>query len=137
MKKKYIVLDLLAAACLAGQHYVKVFAARKIGFVRWLNFNGAKLKEAVPVDTVKYVMLAAAVLLAAAALTRLIRNRSRAGVNDLVMAAVMAVATVYYAYVTVTMNYDASKASFLIVPMVGLGVFLLIARVMSGASAAE
>lgn len=130
MKKKNLVLDILAAACLVGQHYIKVFAARKIGFVRWLNFNGAKLREAIPADTVKYVMLSAVVLLAAVALIRLYRKRAGAGIADKAMAAVMSAAMVYYAYLTVTMNYDVSKASFLIVPVTGLGVLFLIIRVL-------
>ena len=50
-------MDILAIASFAGAHYLRVFAKKKLGFVRWLNFNGAKLSESIPFDTLKFVML--------------------------------------------------------------------------------
>ena len=50
-------MDILAIASVAGAHYLRVFAKKKLGFVRWLNFNGAKLSESIPFDTLKFVML--------------------------------------------------------------------------------
>ncbi len=46
-------MDILAIASFAGAHYLRVFAKKKLGFVRWLNFNGAKLSESIPFDTRK------------------------------------------------------------------------------------
>lgn len=128
MKKSTIVLDILAALSFIGAYETREFAAHRIGFVRWLNFNGDKLREALPLDTVKYVMLAAAAVLAVIALIRLIRIRSRLKANDMVMAVVMIAALIYYAYATVRFTYTFSPASFLIVPLIALGTLLVTAR---------
>lgn len=128
MKKSTIVLDILAALSFIGAYETREFAAHRIGFVRWLNFNGDKLREALPLDTVKYVLLAAAAVLAVIALIRLIKRKAELSANDLVMAAVMIASVAFYAYAAVSFGYSFSPASFLIVPLIWLGSVLVIVR---------
>ena len=128
VRRAYIILDILAAAAFAGVYFLKEFARTKLGFVRWLNFNGSKLSESVPTDTVKYVMLAVILLTVLLALLTALRRQAGSGINGAVMCAVMIAAAAYYVYATVSFDYDYSQAYFLMIPVAGLGTLLLAIR---------
>ena len=126
MKKKYIILDIIALASLLGAYVTKNYADKKLGFVRWLNFNGNKLRENYPTETIKYIAAAAALVLCVWALYRLIRKRQQLTVPDKIMAVVMTAVTLYYMYATCTILYTVTPSSFLLVPLIGLSAYLLI-----------
>ena len=121
-------MDILAALSFVVAHYFRVFAAKKLGFVRWLNFNGKKLTENLPIDTVKYAALALILILAAVAAYKVVKNRAGAGIKGMIMCVIMAAAAAYCAYATVCFDYDYSQAYFLIVPVIWLGTLFLIIR---------
>ena len=128
MKKKFIILDVLALASLLGAYVTKNYADKKLGFVRWLNFNGNKLRENYPTETIKYIAAAAALVLCVWALYRLIRGKQHLAAPDKIMTAVMVIVTLYYMYATYTIVYTVTPSSFLLVPLIGLAAFLLIIR---------
>ena len=130
-RRAYIILDILAAACFAGAHYLKEFARTRLGFVRWLNFNGNKLTENYPVGRIKFIMLAVILLLVVAAVfLTSVRKIRFAGINGIVMCAVTVAAAVYYVYASVAFDYSYSQAYFLIIPVIALGTLLLALRTM-------
>lgn len=128
MKKKYIVFDSTAMLFLIGAYFTKHFTDRKLGFVRWLNFNGAKLRESFPTETVKYIAAAFCVILAAIALCRLLKRYSMLSLADKIMAAVMIAAAIYYCYATIAIVSTVTPCSFLLVPMIGLASFCFTLR---------
>ena len=128
MKKKYIILDVLALASLLGAYVTKNFADKKLGFVRWLNFNGNKLRENYPTETIKYIAAAAALVLCAWTLYRMIRKKQQLAAPDKIMAAVMVIVTLYYLYATYAIVYTVTPSSFLLVPLIGISAYLLIIR---------
>ncbi len=128
MKKKYIILDVLALASLLGAYVTKNYADKRLGFVRWLNFNGNKLRENYPAETIKYIAAAAALVLCVWALYRLIRKKQQMTVPDKIMAVIMAIVTVYYMYATCAIVYTVTPSSFLLVPLIGISAYLLIIR---------
>lgn len=137
MKKLHVLLDVLAAAALAGAYEMFKMAAHRPGLVRWLNYNDKKLREAIPVGTVKYIALALAALLIVIACIRVFGKSSASTALDKIMTAVTAALTAYYAYATVHFTYDVSKAAFLIVPLTGLAVYLMIIRCFTSRRAAK
>lgn len=128
MKKLHVLLDVLAAASLVGAYEMFKMAAHRPGLVRWLNYNDKKLREAIPVGTVKYIALAIAVILIVIACVRVFGKASASTAIDKGMTVLSAALTAYYAYATVHFTYDVSKAAFLIVPLIGLAEYLMIIR---------
>ena len=128
MKKKYIILDVLALASLLGAYVTKNYADKRLGFVRWLNFNGNKLRENYPTETIKYIAAVAALVLCVWALYRLIRKKQQMTVPDKIMAVIMTIVTLYYMYATCAIVYTVTPSSFLLVPLIGISAYLLIMR---------
>ena len=127
MKRKYVIPDVVAVLLLIGAYYIKQFADRKLGFVRWLNYYGAKFRKAVPTEAVKYIAAACAVIFAVMVLIRFIKIKGALTVADRILAAVMTAAAVYYVYATITIVYAVTPSSFLLVPMIGASSFLFTA----------
>ena len=128
MKKSTILLDILAGLAFLGAYEMRRFAAHRIGFVRWLNFNGAKLREALPLDAVKYAALAVTAVIVLIAAIRLLRRRSELTTGDKVMAVIMTGTFLFYVHATMNYTYAFSPASFLLVPLIALGTLLVTAR---------
>ena len=127
-RRAYFILDILAAACFAGAHYLVEFAKTKLGFIRWLNFTGNKIAQDFPLGKIKFILLATVLLLVVVAVMLTLRRRSSAGLNGILMCAVTVAAAVYYAYASVAFDYSYSQAYFLVVPAVALGTLLLALR---------
>ena len=132
MKKSCIIIDILASLALIGAYETRSFERRKLGFVRWLNYNGGKLREALPLEAIKYIVLAVAVVIATILVIKVFRN-AESSILDKVMAVLTVALTAYYAYATVVIVYDVSKASFMIVPLIGLAEYLMLIRCAIGA----
>ena len=128
VRRSYIILDILAAAAFAGVYFLKEFARTKLGFVRWLNFNGNKLIESIPYDKVKYIMLAVILLVALLALAAAFRRKAAKGINGTIMCVVLIAASLYYVYATIAFDYAYSQAFFLMIPAAGAGTLLLAIR---------
>lgn len=121
-------MDILAIASFAGAHFLRVFAKKKLGFVRWLNYYEAKLSESAPTDTVKVVMLILILVFAAAAVIFAFRHRKSIGPNGIIMCVAMLFAAAYCMYATKVCDYSYSQAYFLILPVLWLGTAFLVIR---------
>lgn len=121
-------MDILAIASFAGAHYLRVFAKKKLGFVRWLNYYEAKISENAPTDTIKVVMLILILVLAAAAAIFAFRHRESIGPNGIIMCIAMLFAAAYCVYATKVCDYSYSQAYFLILPVLWLGTVFLAVR---------
>ena len=128
IRKSQIIMDILAIASFAGAHYLRVFAQKKIGFVRWLNYYEAKLSGSGSADTVRHALLILTAVLAAAAVLFALRHRKSIGLNGIIMCAVMLCAAAYCAFASVRFDYAYSQAYFLIIPVLWLGTLFLVIR---------
>ena len=63
MKKLIAVFNVLTVAMMAGTYVLYYFSLRKLGMVRFLNFHSQNIKSAIPLDVVKYIVLAVAAIL--------------------------------------------------------------------------
>lgn len=121
MKKiLYIISDLLIAALLAGAYIIQYFAKRKLGMNRWIVFKISKVKEALPIETLRYA--AAAAVLVLAVLLIIVYSRRRKSYQKILlpMVIVTAVLAVGYLLFTLYFTQERIRAYYLMLPLIGL-----------------
>ena len=129
-KTASIAMTFLSIALLAGANIVQHFAARKLGMVRWLNYNGRKLEDTLPLDLLFHLGLALVVALALLALWRLWTNRDRIGAPAKAGAVLMVALTIIFGVSVIAVTRDVTPAYFLIRLLLGLAALLQIASTL-------
>lgn len=124
----FVLLDLLSAAFLAGGYVVQYFTRRKLGMLRWVNFQEGKLAEAVPVETVKYAALLVLLFFALWIVGRFVKKKNEIGKLDRVMLGVMVLLVAVDVVLTLTLTKDVTAAYFLILPLAGAAALMQIIR---------
>ncbi len=131
MKKVlYVLLDMLATGFLAGGYMIQYFLERKLGMVRWVNFQNMKIESQMPVDILKYVAIAVVAALTIFVLFLYWRRRAYMGRVDGVMVGVMAILAAVYAGFTVFASTSVTGAYYLIMPMLGAAALMTVFRNM-------
>ena len=140
MKKALIIaLELLTFACWGGAFAVQYFTERRLGMTRWVNYHYGKLTEAVPYETLKYVLVALVVAAALLLSWRLLRRmgtqgRSRRSFGAKtgaaassadgplagILAAVALMSVAAFVVVALLVTHDLTHADFLLVALFGL-----------------
>ena len=128
IRKSHLIMDFLAIIMFVGAYYCKMFADTKLGFVRWLNYNGSKLATAVPIDRIKFVTFLIIAVIAVLAIGRILKGKRDFRIVDIAIAIVTLIMTVFYLYATITFTYDYSEAYFLLLPLVALGTLFTVIR---------
>lgn len=123
MKKLIVVFNVLTIALMAGAYVLYYFSLRKLGMVRWLNFHSQNIKNAIPLDVVKYVVLALALILVVILAWLIIKSPHRSGgaIANVVLAILVVVA---YAFVVFAVSHEITKADVFIVIIVGVAALL-------------
>ena len=121
MKKiLYIISDLLIAALLAGAYIIQYFAQRKLGMNRWIVFKISKVKEALPIETLRYA--AAAAVLVLAVLLIIVYSRRRKSYQKILLPMVIVTAVLAAGYLLFTLYFtqERIRAYYLMLPLIGL-----------------
>ena len=129
MKKVfYIISDLLIAALLAGAYIVQYFAKRKLGMNRWIVFKISKVKEALPIEMLRYVAVAA--VLALAVLVLLLYGRNRKAYQKIVLPMVIVTIVLAAGYLGFTLYFSQERvrAYYLMLPLIGLANVVQLAK---------
>lgn len=126
----YVLLDVLATGFLAGGYMIQYFAERKLGMVRWMNFQNMKIERDMPVDMLKCVALIVVAVLVAFVLFLYRRKRAYMGRTDGAMAGVMVVLTAAYMGFTVFASTSVTSAYYFIMPMLGAAALMTVFRNM-------
>ena len=129
MKKVlYIISDLLIAALLAGAYIVQYFAKRKLGMNRWIVFKISKVKEALPIEMLRYV--AAAVVLALAVLLVILYGRNRKAYRKILLPMVIVTIVLAAGYLGFTLYFSQERvrAYYLMLPLIGLANVVQLAK---------
>ena len=129
MKKVlYIISDLLIAALLAGAYIVQYFAKRKLGMNRWIVFKISKVKEALPIEMLRYVAVAA--VLALAVLVLLLYGRNRKAYQKIVLPMVIVTIVLAAGFLGVTLYFSQERvrAYYLMLPLIGLANVVQLAK---------
>lgn len=125
MKRILIAAVNVLTVLLCGSAYLlEYFADRKLGMVRWLNYHNANITDAVPVNVVKYVVLACVALLAVAIVRRLWSRRGQVGAAPWLGAVFMTVVVVAYFAAVLLATSEATKAWVFILAACGLAAVL-------------
>ena len=128
IRKSHLIMDFLAIIMFFGAYYCKMFADTKLGFVRWLNYNGSKLAAAVPIDRIKFVTFLIIAVIAVLAIGRILRGKRNFRIVDIAIAVATLIVTLFYLYATITFTYDYSEAYFLLLPLIALGTLFTAIR---------
>lgn len=129
MKKVlYIISDLLIAALMAGAYIVQYFAKRKLGMNRWIVFKISKVKEALPIEMLRYVAVAA--VLALAVLVSLLYGRNRKAYQKIVLPMVIVTIVLAAGYLGFTLYFSQERvrAYYLMLPLIGLANVVQLAK---------
>lgn len=126
----YVLLDVLAAGFLAGGYMIQYFAERKLGMVRWMNFQNMKIEREMPVDMLKCVALIVVAVLVGFVLFLYGRKRAYMGRTDGAMAGVMVILAVVYIGFAVLASTSVTGAYYFIMPMLGAAVLMTAFRNM-------
>ncbi|AVM48487.1 hypothetical protein C5Q96_06355 [Mogibacterium diversum] len=128
IRKSHLIMDFLAIIMFVGAYYCKMFADTKLGFVRWLNYNGSKLAAAVPIARIKFVTFLIIAVIAVLAIGRILRGKRNFRIVDIAIAVATLIVTLFYLYATITFTYDYSEAYFLLLPLIALGTLFTAIR---------
>ena len=123
MKKLVAVLNVLTVILMAGAYVLHYFSLRKLGMVRWLNFHSQNIENAIPLNVVKFTVLAIAVILIAVLAWRILKSPQRTGgaIANVVLAILVAAA---YALVVFSISREVTKAYVFITIIVGVAASL-------------
>lgn len=124
----FVLLDILAIAFLAGGYVIQYFTKRKLGMRRWVNFRGMKLEAAVPVDIVKYAAAIVMLILTILIVGRYLKKRAEMTKIDAVMMVILAAFSAGYLGLTFFLSGAVTPAYFLILPLAGASVLMLLIR---------
>lgn len=129
MKKiLFILLDILSIAFLVGGYIIQYFTKRKLGMVRWVNFQERRVQEMLPVNTLKYAAAIAVLLLTIIILRSFLKKRTSLGMLNTIMMAVLVILAVAYLGCTLFITFEVTPAYFLILPMIGAAALIQIIR---------
>lgn len=123
MKKLIAVFNILTVVLMAGAYVLYYFSLRKLGMVRWLNFHSQNIENAIPLDVVKYIVLALTVILVVILAWRIIKSPHRTGgaIANVVLALLVVAAN---AFVVFAVSHEVTKADVFIVIIVGVAALL-------------
>lgn len=129
MKKIICVLfDLLTLAFLAGGYVFQYYVKRKMGMLRWLNFQNMKLQEKMPLDTWKYMAAAAVLLLSGLVIAGYVKKRACLEKTDWMMLGTMMLLIVVYVGYTVIQNVESMKSYYYLMPLFGMAALMQVLR---------
>ena len=113
---------------LAGAYIVQYFAKRKLGMNRWIVFKISKVKEALPIEMLRYVAVAA--VLALAVLVLLLYGRNRKAYQKIVLPMVIVTIVLAAGYLGFTLYFSQERvrAYYLMLPLIGLANVVQLAK---------
>lgn len=122
------VLDLLAMAFLIGAYVIQYFTKRKLGMLRWVNYQQMKIQKTIPVELLKYAAVILVLMLAIVVVMGYMKKRVKLGKSDAVMTAMMIIIAVVYLGFTLFVNIESIRSYYLVLPMIGVASLILVAR---------
>lgn len=121
MKKiLYIISDILIAALLAGAYILQYYAKRKLGMNRWIVFKVSKIKEALPVDTLRYTAAALVIVLVVLLVIKYGMHRREYKKMIFPMVVFMVALGIFYLIFTIGFSQESIRAYYLMLPLIGL-----------------
>ncbi len=124
----YILLDLLTAAFLIGAYVIQYFAKRKLGMLRWMNYQNMQFQKNASYDLLKYITVLAALVLILLIILGYKKKKEMMGKSDLLMMVTMSILELVYLYVTLLLSVEKMVSYYLLMPLIGASVLMQIIR---------
>ena len=114
----YIFLDLLTIAFLIGGYAFQYFTRKKLGMLRWVNYQNMQIQKNPVYNILKYITVAAIVLIVL----------SIVGKIDFVMIVIMQILGISYLGITVLKSIESFPAYYFLMPFLGAATLMQIIR---------
>lgn len=124
----YIILDLLTVAFLVGAYVIQYFTKRKLGMLRWMNYQNMQFQKNASYGILKYITVLVALVLIILVIFGYKKRKEMMGKLNLVMIIIMSILEVVYLYVTVLLSTEKIASYYLVMPLIGAAVLMQIIR---------
>lgn len=124
----YIILDLLTVAFLVGAYVIQYFTKRKLGMLRWMNYQNMQFQKNASYGILKYITVLVALVLIILIIVGYKKRKEMMGKLNLVMIVIMSILEVVYLYVTVLLSTEKIASYYLVMPLIGAAVLMQIIR---------
>ena len=105
----YIFLDLLTIAFLIGGYVFQYFTRKKLGMLRWVNYQNMQIQKNPVYDILKYIIVAAIVLI-------------------VLSIVIMQILGISYLEITVLKSIESFPAYYFLMPFLGAATLMQIIR---------
>ena len=124
----YICLDLLTIASLIGGYAFQYFTRKKLGMLRWVNYQNMQLQKNHVYDILKYITVAAAMVLIVLIIVGYRKKKELLGKIDFVMILIMQILGIIYLGITVLKSIESFSAYYFLMPLFGAATLMQIIR---------
>ena len=129
MKKNiYTFLDLLTIAFLIGGYVFQYFTRKKLGMLRWVNYQNIQIQKNPVYDILKYITVAAAIVLIVLIVMGYRKKKELLGKIDFVMIVIMQILGISYLGITVLKSIESFPAYYFLMPFLGAATLMQIIR---------
>ena len=124
----YICLDLLTIVFLIGGYAFQYYTRKKLGMLRWVNFHNMQLQKNHVYDILKYITVAAAMVLIVLIIVGYRKKKELLGKIDFVMILIMQILGIIYLGITVLKSIESFPAYYFLMPFLGAATLMQIIR---------
>ena len=123
----YTFLDLLTIAFLIGGYVFQYFTRKKLGMLRWVNYQNMQIQKNPVYDILKYITVAAIVLIVLS-IVGYRKKKELLGKIDFVMIVIMQILGISYLEITVLKSIESCPAYYFLMPFLGAATLMQIIR---------
>ena len=124
----YIFLDLLTIAFLIGGYVFQYFTRKKLGMLRWVNYQNMQIQKNPVYAILKYITVAAAIVLIVLIVMGYRKKKELLGKIDFVMIVIMQILGISYLGITVLKSIESFPAYYFLMPFLGAATLMQIIR---------
>ncbi len=124
----YTFLDLLTIAFLIGGFVFQYFTRKKLGMLRWVNYQNMQIQKNPVYDILKYITVAAAIVLIVLIIVGYRKKKELLGKIDFVMIVIMQILGIIYLGITVLKSMEVLPAYYFLMPLIGAATLMQIIR---------
>ena len=123
----YTFLDLLTIAFLIGGYVFQYFTRKKLGMLRWVNYQNMQIQKNPVYDILKYITVAAIVLIVLS-IVGYRKKKELLGKIDFVMIVIMQILGIIYLGITMLKSIESPPAYYFLMPFLGAATLMQIIR---------
>lgn len=129
MKKiGYILLDLLTIAFLIGAYAIQYFTTKKLGMLRWVNYQNMQIEKVAVYGILKYIAVVVTTVVIILIISGYQKKKEMLGKLDLIMLVIMTALGIVYFGLTVLKSIASLPAYYFLMPLFGAATLMQIVR---------